>query len=167
MKDQDLLVNSKSFFLILWYNIVGDYMKKKVLLLLIIILMTGCGKEKVLKCSSIDKKDTAEVRTNQIFTFSDNGDKLTKFNVEIEYIYSEEYMRLLSSFGSTLESKVDTESICEAYTVDKGVSCVTEVKDNVMKIKIKGNVDGDSKSYISGNYKDIKETYEKANYTCK
>lgn len=164
----DLLVNSKSFFCIICYNNIGDLMKKKILVLFIFVFMIcGCGKNKVLKCNYADKKDFAQINTSQTFTFTNDGEKLKNFDVVIEYIYDEQYMTLLSSLGETLQGKVDTDSICESYKVHNGVSCITEVNDNKLTIKINGSVLKDNESYISGNYNSIKETYTRLNYTCK
>lgn len=142
-------------------------MKKKILVLTIFILiLTGCGNDKILKCSFTDENSNSKMNTTQTFTFDKNGKNLKKFEVNTEYTYTEQYMNLISALGEKLEDKIDSKSICASYQNHEGISCNSKVDNNKIIINISGTYNESNKDDFKGTYDAVKETFVSRNYKC-
>ena len=141
-------------------------MKKVLIVLIASVFLTGCGKDKILKCTYKDKKDVVEIKTEQLFIFNSEGTKIKKIKATVEYVYDKNYLNLISSSGQTLENLIDTESVCEEYMVNDNVSCKTTINDNKLIINIEDDFKDNFVKNDDMNYSAVKKTYSSMNYIC-
>lgn len=141
-------------------------MKKLVIILVLTIFLTGCGKDKILKCTYKDKKDVVEIKSEQLFVFNNKGTKIKKLKATIKYIYDENYLKLITSSGKKLNDLIDVESICEEYMINDNVSCKTSINDNTLIISIEDDFKDNFVKNDDMNYASLKKTYSSMNYIC-
>ena len=143
-------------------------MKKRYLLFFsFLILLTGCSKDKTLKCSYEDKNELANVTNSYKYTFDEEGKNIKKVGINIVYHYSDKYISILNANGETLESKNNQEEICKVYLSDINSKCNVKVKKNKVIIDVESTIKDNNKESYNGTYDSLKKSYESYGYKCK
>lgn len=143
---------------------------KKVLLSITLVfyalLLSGCGNNKVLKCTSeTDNQNGTSIKTSINYIFE--GDFVNKVEQDLEFKFDDKYASLLELSKKALENQYKTYSDAIEYKITTNV--------NSIKVKISYSVDKLSETdkimldmvNTKVSYKEVKETLEKEGFTCK
>lgn len=143
-------------------------MKKCCLLsCFILVLLSGCSKDKTLKCTYKDNQDLANVTNTFKYTFDEDGKEIKRLNIKVVYDYSDKYVSLLNANGDTLESKNSQKELCKVYLNDINAKCNVKVKKNKVTINVESTIKDNNKESYNGTYDSLKKSYESYGYKCK
>lgn len=141
--------------------------KKYVIAIAVIFLLTGCTKYKKLECKHQDENSNMKTIMNQAFYFDEDGKNIKKMTIKTEYLLKEQYIDYLNKNGLSMDSTINTDSMCNSYKSFDNVSCNKKIKDNSIVVEVKIDISKKNKDEISGDYKFYKDYFEGMKYECK
>lgn len=136
---------------------------KLIFLLVIVFLITGCGKEKSLKCNLDSYGFKQDVSVNY------NDDNIE--SIKMTMVYDKEILVDVDSIDEFIESEF--QPLCNSYSSYDGVECNINNSEKTIELIIDisdySKLSQDAKNNLGLNYQnydDLKSNLKESGYTC-